>query len=567
MRTKIGKIGQLKSFWQYLTRKEKRNVKILALVSLGCLVLVAINSYFFYSSPKPARGGKYSEGLRGQPGRINPIFSRASEIDYNLGRLICSGLMKYNKDLELVPDLAENFQISEDQKEYTFCLKENILWHDKNELTIEDIIFTFDLIKNPVFEGPLTDRFQNIGIQKVDERCLKFNLKRPSSLFLDDLTLGILPAHIWKNIPIEKFLSSEFNLKPVGTGPFKFQSLTRDKNGTILSYTLERNEKFYDKEPNIDEITFKFYPDFESLTSALKRKEIDGFGTSQREITKNLTEIKNLNSYSLSLPYWTTLFFNLRKEAPANKNLSEISLRQALAHLIPRAQIFKEVLAGEGEIIHGPILPLSFFYNPEIKKYEFSPEEAARILDRSGWRKNQDGFLEKDGKNLEISITTVESLDLQKTARLISQTWQNVGIKVMLVTCPPENIQEIIKKRDFQCFLYGVLENLNSDPYPLWHSSQIPHPGTNLTGFSNRRADELLEKASLSEEKETKKEYLAEFQKIIAEEVPAIFLYNASYSYLVDKKIKGINLSSIQHPSDRFIGIEDWYIKTKRVRK
>lgn len=561
LKRKIPKPGQIKYLGRILTKKEKETIIALFVVILLCLLLIAVNLYFSNSEIVPSSGGEYIEGLTGNPKLINPILG-ANDVDLALIHLVFSGLLKYDQNLELRPDLVEDFPVDPGQKRHTLCLKENIFWHDGVKLTVDDVIFTFSLIKNPVFKNSVLERLKTAQITKINGNCLEIELKR-----LSDLTLGILPKHVWGKLNPEKLSQSEFNLKPIGSGPFKFMSLARDKSGQIRFYALEQNKNFYNKIPAIEKITFRFYPDFEQAIEALKVREINGLGYSPKQAKEKLLEIKNLRHYQLNLPYYTAVFLNLRipKENTNESNLlREKSVRQALAHLTPKKQIFKEVFNQEGIIIHGPTLPSSFAFNPEVKRYDYDPRLAEEILNRAGWQMNSKGFFERGGKTLELTLTTVNQPDFQKTAQLIQKAWQDIGLKVKLILVPPEQIKEIIKTRNFQAFLYGILENFNLDPYPLWHSSQINPPGLNLTGFSYRRVDELLEKAILAKDEEDKKIHYLEFQEIIADYLPAIFLYNTTYSYLVDQKIKGIDINRITHPADRFLGIENWYIKTKR---
>ena len=567
---RLPNLGQVKYLGRVLTKKEKKIAFILLLVGFLSFLLLIGRIYFSKSEMKPTADGKYIEGLVGELKYINPILA-VNDIDQALGRLIFSGLLKYDKNLELIPDLAEDLPIKHEQKKYTLCLKKNLFWHDGEKLTIDDIIFTYELAKNPIFKNPLLKRLKhvnvNVNVVKVDNYCLEFNLQKSSTAFLSDLTLGILPKHIWGNIDLDKFFQSEFNLKPVGSGPFKFVSLAKDNSDKIKFYILNENKKFHGKIPYIQEITFKFYSNFTDSIEALKTNQINGLGYSPKGVTEKLSEIINLKHYQFNLPYYTAIFFNLRAEDDKALFWQEKAVRVALAHLIPKQDIFTSVFNSEGIVIHGPTLPHSFAFNPDLKKYEFNPELAQKILIEADWKKNTKGFWEKNGERLEISLTTVDRPDFQQTVKLIQKSWQSIGIFVKLITISTEQVKEVIFNHNYQALLYGVLQGFNLDPYPIWHSSQSEPPGLNLTGFKHRRMDELLEKAALSDSQEIKREYYYEFQEILADNLPAIFLHNPTYSYLVDQKIKGIELDRLNRPEDRFIDIENWYIKTKRTLK
>jgi peptide/nickel transport system substrate-binding protein len=324
---------------------------------------------------------------------------------------------------------------------------------------------------------------------------------------------------------------------------------------------------------------------------------------------------KNLNLNSFYLPQYTAIFFNQKQ----NEILKDKNIRKALALGIDKQKILTQALQLEGEIIDGPILPLELEL-PADKKINFDPELANKILDDAGWQKistadyhafliaqqekekaetdqkaetptptttpqtatpttteikpenkknqppEQEYYRKKDDAILTITITTVTEPENTKAAELIQQAWQNLGVKVDLQIISEGRInREIIKPRNYQILLYGIIVGSNSDPYPFWHSSQIQDPGLNLALLSSRDVDKLLEDAKTAKDENKKKEAYQRFQDILNQEVPAIFLYNPTYTYPTDKKIKGIDTSEIIFPSDRLNNLNNWYVKVKRT--
>jgi len=562
---RLPNLRQIKRLGQVLTNKEKKIITCLSLLIIFSLFFLFVRNRFLKLEIKPEIGGTYTEGLIGTPKMVNPILA-ANDIDSTLVRLIFSGLLRYNSDLGLEPDLADNISVSDNKENYTVCLKQNLFWHDGIELTVDDVIFTFELIKNPIFKNPLLERLKQADVVKINDNCLEINAKNPSSFHLTDLTLGILPEHIWNNIDLNAFFQSEFNLKPIGSGPFTFNYLGKDDADNIKLYALKRNEKFHRQSPYIEEIIFKIYSDSKTATEALKTNQINGLNLIPKEIDEELEQNKNLKHYQISLPSYTAIFFNLRTKQERFSPLQEKSVREALAYLTPKKQILKQIFGQEGvTAIYGPFLSQSPVFNPNVQKRDYNPGLAQNIFKQAGWEKKSSGFLEKNGKILEISLTTVDQSDLSEVAHLVQKSWQEAGVKVKLITVPAEQIREIIASRNFDTFLYGILENVDSNPYPLWHSSQIEPPGLNLTGFQDRRVDELLEKAALTNnKKEEQKTYYQKFQELLNQNIPAIFLYNLNYTYLVNIKIKGIHFTSFNYPEDRFINVENWYINTAK---
>lgn len=544
---------------QYIQAHKNNIIAYTTIVGIIFLFILLSFIYLNTTEAHPIHGGEYREGLIGQPQFLNPILS-TTDTDRALTRLIFSGLAKLDANLEFQPDLAESISANNEYKDYTICLRDNAIFHDGEPVTLDDVLFTYETLKNPIFQNPLLVRLQTVVISPVDERCAVFMLENPSPEFYHLLTLGIVPKHIWGDIVPESFYVPDLSLKPIGSGPYKFASLSKlNTDETIKRYTLVKNERFYKKEPYIENISFVFYNNLDDELIALKHHDIDGLGYT---IKKDFDKIKNVNNYQASLPSYTAVFLNLRDSI-----ISQRSIRTALAHLIPKDEIIKTALKSQGTIIHGPAAPTSFAFESDVIKYEYNSKIAENILTQDGWKKNTKGLWERLGNILEIKLTTPDQQNLLSTAKIISTAWQKIGIRVKLITIPSNQITEVITTRNFQAFIYGILQSPGNDLYSLWHTSQINHPGINITGFSNRRVDELLEKAALSPDIETRKKHYSETQQVITQYAPALFLYSSPYNYVVDKKIKGIDINSIIRPEDRFIGIENWYIKTKRVKR
>ncbi len=546
-------LRQLKYLKRLLGQKERKIILILFWLSLIALFGLLLSLYFKNSEIKPAYGGTYSEGLIGQPKFINPLLAN-NDIDLAISNLIFSSLFKYNENSELQPDLANTLPSEINENNRTICLKPNLLWHDKKKLTTADLVFTLELIQKMGSKSSFFEKLKNAQFSIIDENCFSFQNVEPS-----DLCFGILPQHIWQTLDPLKINQSLYNLKPIGSGPFQFVSLENDNKDGIKSFKLKQNKNYYNQVPYIEQIIFKFYQDFGQATQSLKKKNIDGLGHIPQNFKGEVVGLKKIKYYAIGLPYYTAAFFNLDDSLLKDKNI-----RQALALLTPKEEILNTILDQDGIIMDGPLLPTSELVNPNIKKYEYNPQLAQEILENAGWEDNANGFLQKNGDILELSLTTVEETDFSKIAISLQQSWQKANIKIKLISIPAEQIQEVVKTRNFQIFLYGILPKTDFNPYFFWHSSQKIFPGLNLTGFNNRRIDELLEKAYYLNDTDVQKKYYDEFQEIIAANVPAIFLYNTTYGYFINEKIKGINISQIDHPKDRFQDIENWYIKTKR---
>ncbi len=612
------KKGQWVWFFSVLNKKEKQLFFLFLCLFVFSFLYLSINFYYNNTRIVPAIGGIYKEGLVGQPRFINPIYA-TSDVDRDILQLIYSGLMKHDKG-EIVLDLAKSYDVKEDGKVYVFQIKDNIFWHDGELLTVDDILFTIQAIQNPEYKSPFRANWIGISMEKINDFEIKFNLIKPYAGFLENLTLKILPKHIWQNISPDQAPLDSHNFKPIGSGPYQIKQLNQGHD-RIDSLILERF-----KDSNISEIHLVFFNDKKEI------RGVDGFGS---------LEIKNTNwnTYEVSLPRYFALFLNLEK-------FQDKEIRQALQYSISQ-DIFEKP-------INSPFLP-EFYGFDLYQNNGFDPEKVQEILNNKGFVLNSEtGYLEKTIEDdfsfsqelkqgsrgeqvtalqtclakfddiypggeitgyfgpstkeaviafqekhkedildpwgfekgtglvsettreklneicfqretilLEFSISTLDQVNLLETAELLKKEFKNQGIKV--------NIKKIteqqIKERDYESFLIGVINGAILDPLPFWHSEQKKDPGYNFSLYENKSADKVLEDLRTTSDLEIRKEKLEKLQEIIISDIPALFLYTQGYNYNVSSRIKGIELEKLISPSHRFSQIESWYIRTQRSWK
>jgi len=550
---------QLKLLPKFMTPKETARAQKLLIIGASAIILLIGNFYFSHIILEPKNGGSYTEGLVGSPQYINPLLAPYNDVDADLSALIFNGLFKTNPDGLAIKDLAENFTVSDDKKTYTITLRKNIVWHDNEPLTADDVIFTFNAIQDPAWQSPLKNSLTNVTSNKIDDYTVAFVLKDPLPNFINNLTFGILPEHLWQTIAPQNYLVTELNKKPIGSGPFRFKSITKEKNGAIKNIVLERNVAYFTAASYLDEITFKFYPDWESAVSALANKNLEGLNFLPEEWQDKAKENKDLNFYSLSVPQYVAIFFNTRQ----NEFLKDVKVRQALAYAIDREKIIHEALRDKGGIINGPILPGDLGYKTDGVKYDYTPEQAGKLLADDGFKLNNDGQLVKNNQQLTITLTTVENQEYNRTAEIIKNNWEALGIKTEINIVPKEKIRsDIIEPRSYQALLFSQV--VRNDLFAFWHSSATENPGGNLAIWSNNEVDDLLEALRTLENPEEITAKKIRLQEILADQVPAIFLYNPIHLYPVNKKIQGLTTRRIILPADRFAHVADWYIKTQR---
>jgi len=265
----------------------------------------------------------------------------------------------------------------------------------------------------------------------------------------------------------------------------------------------------------------------------------------------------------LSIPRYYAVFFNQTQ----SKALSDKAVRLALSYSIDKDKLIQDVLKGEGQKIDTPVPPQLLGYNPNTKIYNFDREYAKTLLDQAGWTDSDgDGIREKSSEKLAFTVIANDWSDIAATATELQAMWKEIGADVKIETA--EDIQtDYLKPRAYQAILFGEILNYDPDPFSFWHSSQKKDPGLNLALYDNGTADKLLEEARKETDPNIRAQKYQEFQALVAEDAPAIFLYSPNYIYLQDNSVKGASMKDIITPADRFNDISAWYLETTRIAK
>ncbi|MFA5009651.1 MAG: peptide ABC transporter substrate-binding protein [Patescibacteria group bacterium] len=509
------------------------------------------------SELQPATGGAHIEGMIGQPQSINPLLAGTNSVDRDISRLVYSGLTKIGAGREVLPDLSTGWDVLDNGKTYIFQLQPNAKWHDGQPFSADDVVFTFNVLQNNDYNGVLKTDFTGILVEKVSDFAVKITLPMSSVFFLTDVSFGIIPAHIFQDIPVKDLAASYTTSKIIGTGPYQYQNF---KDGAL---TLKRFEDYYGTKPYLESIVFSFFDNAENLYAALRNRQVSAAGFTEPVFSDTSSSD---NKYEFALPQYKAIFFN---QLSGNALLQNATIRQALAYATNKQQIIDEVEQGYAVQVDSPILPGFWGNNPNLKKYEFDIAKAASLLKRDGWTdSDKDGILDKNnGKTrLSLKISFRDDAKSRRTAELVQQNWKSIGAEAILLPLDATTlVKDIIRPRAYEVLIFGQDLGGNSDPYVYWHSSQITDPGLALAPTVDKDIDNNLEQARTAASLSKAIPYYLKFQSAFADLVPAILLYQPKYTYLADKKVKGvtdkINLSST---ADRFIDIGKWYVKSHR---
>lgn len=536
---------------------------VFALFAISALFLLwKVNENLLVSIPQ--RGGSLSEGVIGTPRFINPLLS-ISDADRDITSIIYSGLMKLGPEGELVEDLAESFNISEDGLVYTFILKSDLKFHDDSPLTTDDVEFTITMAQDPNLKSPRRGNWEGVAVEKVNQKEIRFILKQPYSPFLENTTLGIMPKHIWRNATSDEFSFSQYNIEPIGSGPYKIKKLKKNQSGIPSEYELSPFKDYALGEPFISKINLKFFQNEKDLISAFKKKKIDALnGLSPETIAELKKDGERVEE--ILLPRVFGVFFNHNQASV----FTNIEVRSALNKALDKKKIIDAVLLGFGEPIEDPV---PFYTYDDLGETTDRIQEAKDILERNGWEfSTSTNMYEKETRNenfsLSFSISTGDSPELKRAVEEIKRQWEELGARVDVQIFETGDLnQNVIRPRRYDALFFGEVIGRDLDLYPFWHSSQRNDPGLNIAVYVNNVADKALEDLRSTTNEDLKKESLEAFAQEIRNDKPAVFVYSPYFLYLLPEKIGNVRLEKLTIPSERFSNIHEWYIETSKVWK
>ncbi len=526
----------------------------------------------------PAHGGSLSEGIVGAPRFINPVLA-VSDADDDLTALVYSGLLKATPEGGYTPDLAESYTISPDGKIYTVVLKNNAKFQDGTAVTADDILFTISKTQDPVLKSPQQANWTGVTVEEVDQHTVRFTLAQAYAPFIEDLTLGILPKHLWQGVSDTDFPLNDLNTSPVGSGPFKVGSITRTSSGVPTSYTLGSFGDYALGAPYLDSLTLHFYQNENDLLSALKSGQVAAASGISPEA---ISQLKGFPIQTAPLDRVFGVFFNQNQSAV----LRDAMVRQALSDAVDRAGLISSVLGGYGVSIDGPVPPgvlagagstLSSASTDSTSSPQAATDlaaEAQQKLIAAGWKFGPSGFLEKTtgtGKKattqqLAFTLTTGNVQELRAVADYLKTTWGRMGANVTVQVYDQGDLTEqVIRPRSYDALLFGEVVGRELDLFAFWDSSQRVDPGLNIALYANALADKALEQLRQTSDPSTRAKLYAQFNAQIQKDMPAIFLYAPDFVYTIPKGIQGVNLGLIESPSDRYLSVAGWHQETDHV--
>lgn len=515
---------------------------------------------------QPVSGGVYTEALVGRFGRLNPVLDYYNTADRDVDRLLFRGLIQFDDRGVPQGDLAESWGISADGSVFNFSIRSNAVWHDGQPVTSRDVIFTAQLLSQPNAPLPEDVRklWQQVEMLELDERTVQFRLPEPFAPFLDYLAFGLLPSHLLGELSLDALVNADFNLQPVGNGPYRLESVLSE-NGEISGVALRAFEDFYAGRPFIDQVVFRYYPDEQAALAAYRNGDVQGISQVSGEVLIEALKQPGLNVHTGRMPQLYLIYFNL--DNPSLPFFQEKALRHAFLQGLNRQQMLDEHLNGQGLIADGPIFPGTWAYYEDMPRLEYDPDAALQAIRTAEYTIPASGgsVREKDGIALSFEMVYPDEPLYALLAESIRQDWARLGIDVQLKAVTYESLlNDYLGPRTYQAALVmlNMARSPDPDPYPFWDEAQATG-GQNYAKWQDRQASEFLERARVSTDLAERARNYRNFQVRFSTELPALPLFYPVYSYAVDQDVQGVRMGPIFEPSDRLVNLPAWYLRSR----
>ncbi len=453
--------------------------------------------------------------------------------------LLHDPLIEVNERLELIPGIAERWEISEDKRSYIFYLNPLATFSDGTPVRASDVVYTIRTIADPATESAqLSSYFVGLDplrTRAIDEFTVEVGFDRARASQLAAFNIGILPEHFYS----KGDFGEDFNDTVLGSGPYVLTK--RDPGQQII---LERRKDYWRTTPHIQRVIFRIIPDDAVAWNAAKRGDIDEtkMTSDQWQLERNRPEVTS----TIDIRRFYSLDYNFIAWNNRRPLLADPRVRTALSMCLDRAAIINNVYFGTARIITGPFTPDQNAYDPDIPPIEFRPEDAARILASLGWRDtDRDGVLDKDGKPLAIEVLLSAG---NKTSNLQAQIFQDalakIGVRLDLVRVDGATMISRALEGDYDATFLAWGLDLDPDPYSYFHSSQFPPNGMNIVYYSNPEADRLMEQAREELDPAARIALYHQLHGVLAADQPYTWTVQPSIKWAVNKRIQGLRESN-----------------------
>lgn len=453
--------------------------------------------------------------------------------------MVFNGLVKYDKDINIVGDLAESWDILEGGRVIVFHLKKGVKWHDGAPFTARDVEFTYRKLLDPNVRTPYSGDFERISSLEVpDDLTVKVTYKEPFAPALSSWGMWIMPEHLLRD---EDLNSTQFSRRPTGTGPYKFRRWATGEKIELLS-----NREYFEGRPYIDRYIYRIIPDEATIFLELETEGVDLSTLTPLQFTRQ-TENSFFNGHYRKFRYpgfgYTYMGYNLR-----DARFQDARVRQAINYAVNKDEIIKTVFFGLAKVTTGPFMTDSWAYNRDVAPVPYDPAKARALLKEAGWSDTDgNGWLEKEWREFEFTVLVNQgNSERLRCAELIQRYLKEIGIRMKIRTLEWSSmISEFIEKGRFEAVLMGWFLTRDPDCYDIWHSSKTRRGEFNFIGYKNADVDRLLEEARRTFDQAKRAAAYREIHRLIYADQPYLFLYSAEMLPIVNKRFRNVESSPI----------------------
>jgi peptide/nickel transport system substrate-binding protein len=521
-----------------------RIIRFLIISFLTLIMLLACGKEHTEEKPQqmsakpPAYGDIMVRGDIGDASNLIPLLA-SDKPSHDVAGLVYNGLVKYDKNMNIVGDLAESWEISANGLIITFHLRKGVKWHDGRPFTAADVLYTYQVTIDPKTPTAYSGDFLKVKKAEIlNDYTFRVTYDKPFALALISWGSAILPRHLLAGKDITK---SPLKRRPIGTGPYMFKEWVAGQKIVLIS-----NPDYFEGRPYIDGYITRIIPDTATMFLELRAQGISYMDLTPLQYTRqtenNLFK-KYFNKYRYLGFKYTYLGYNLK-----NLLFTDKRVRQAISYAINKEEIISGVLLGLGKPATGPYKPGTWAYNGNVKTYPYNPKKAKELLREAGWIDvNGDGILEKGGQSFVFEIITNQGNETrQKCAEIIQRQLKEVGINVKIRILEwAAFVNDFINKRRFDAVILGWTIPLDPDAYDVWHSSKTAPEELNFISYKNKEVDELLDEGRSTFNQKERKKYYDRFQEILAEDQPYTFLYVPEELIIISNRFRGIEPAPI----------------------
>lgn len=538
---------------------------VLVVLLIGGVILQTAALSNYYKSPQPVAGGTFNEGILGTFTNANPIYA-TGPVDSAVSKLIFASLLKYDSNNILVSDLAEKWSVDEKETTYTVTLKQGLTWQDGTPLSSDDVVFTYNVIKNPDAKSPLLSSWQGITIKATDARTIVFTLPSALSSFPHSLTNGIIPEHLLKDIPAAQMRATTFNTgSPVGAGPFKWNAIevAEEAGARTGKIRLLPNERYYAGTPKLQRYVVHYFSNEQRLLQGFENYELTAI-SGVETLPDTFDNDSSIKQYSIPITAQVMVFFKNSQEV-----LSDVKVRQALVQSVDQ----NDLLANIGFPViasREPFLSSHPGYNPAITQLPFDRARAETLLNEAGWLPGKDGIREKAGKQLTFGLYSQSTSEYAYVTQKLQTDWAKVGVKVEVLLQPDSDLQSTVTFHNYDALLYGISLGPDPDAYAYWGSAQADQRAANRVNFSEYKspaADKGLEGGRTRSDPSLRALKYQPFLEAWRNDAPALALYQPRYIYVTRNTVFNFEPSVINTSADRYANVDQWMIRQEKARK